>query len=638
MRKLKLGFWTACMAGMLAMPALATTRNWTGANSGNWSDPNNWSPGGTPADGDYLQFGMVSDAHRTMNNDIAGLEVANVVFIANDYTLNGYTLLLNGAVDGGIDGDVGELTAHSYTVTINCALIFAGGGRITAHTGDGTFTQSTEQVFLNGPIAVDNGVLGFEATSEAVSSVGGGNGKIFATSQISGTGSVSAFASEVQNNVSFVEFMGSTGNTFAGGFYPFTQGKGQIILAKSAGVAVPNGLTVDVGQTANLVISGTGNQIGDHSTVAVIQGSTLNLSGNNVTVGTLVLTNNPSETLAATLDTGSTTLGLNVGITVGANSDQVNPIIKGTINLNGFLQFNVSGIPSATLEIPATIEGNGFQKTGNGMLLLEGNNTFFGDCEITAGSVEPTTTTAFGQAGPTYGVELNGGDLYLDGLAIGAEPLFVWSGQSKLYAFDQCSWAGPVTLNADLNVLPMDTTSSGKTMNFSGPISGVGGINFLDSPSYNGTLLLSGSSANTYTGTTTVYGRLLELGKPASVNACSGPIIVGGGSAAISETRWLNNYQDQFAAITLYANAYVNLNNHSENFGPSTFNGGTVDTGSVGQFAIVAPLTVNPSSSTATINGRLGLPPGYNAPLNVGAGSTPSGLDLVVNADRKSVV
>src|ERR1017187_9866181 len=78
MRKLKFGFWTACMTGLLAMPALATTRNWTGANSGNWSDPNNWSPGGTPADGDYLQFGMMPDAHRTMNNDIAGLEVANV--------------------------------------------------------------------------------------------------------------------------------------------------------------------------------------------------------------------------------------------------------------------------------------------------------------------------------------------------------------------------------------------------------------------------------------------------------------------------------------------------------------------------------------------------------------------------------
>ena len=52
----------------------------------------------------------------------------------------------------------------------------------------------------------------------------------------------------------------------------------------------------------------------------------------------------------------------------------------------------------------------------------------------------------------------------------------------------------------------------------------------LDSANYNGTLLLSGSSANTFTGPLTVYGRLLELGKPASVNACSGPIVVGGGT------------------------------------------------------------------------------------------------------------
>ena len=49
----------------------------------------------------------------------------------------------------------------------------------------------------------------------------------------------------------------------------------------------------------------------------------------------------------------------------------------------------------------------------------------------------------------------------------------------------------------------------------------------------------------------------------------------------------------------------INLNNHNEDFGAVTFNGGEVDTGS-GQFAIYQPLTVNPADSSAVINGESG--------------------------------
>ena len=58
------------------------------------------------------------------------------------------------------------------------------------------------------------------------------------------------------------------------------------------------------------------------------------------------------------------------------------------------------------------------------------------------------------------------------------------------------------------------------------------------------------------------------------------------------QVRWLNSYQNIGATLALYANGIVNLNNHNEDFGPVTFNGGEVDTGT-GQFAIYQPLTVN---------------------------------------------
>src|ERR1019366_8027817 len=308
--------------------------------------------------------------------------------------------------------------------------------------------------------------------------------------------------------------------------------------------------------------------------------------------------------------------------------------IAGNLSVrDNIMPIEVNGPWSPGLDLAANVRGIDFTKTGLNLMQISGNNTFTGYLQIDAGTVQPTSAAALSPS--SVGVILNGGNLQMQGLTIGNEPLYVNSPNSTLIAYDACSWSGSVTLNADFNVLPADTTSTGKAMNFTGPISGSGGVTMLDSPSYNGTLLLSGSSANTYTGTTTVYGRLLEFGKLIFVNACSGPIVVGGGRAAVSAARWLHNYQDQFATLTLYANGYVNLINHDENFGPVTFNGGTVhSTG--GQFAIYAPLTVNPSSSTATINGVLGLAPGLppsgDAVINVGAGSTASGVDLLVNA------
>ena len=108
-------------------------------------------------------------------------------------------------------------------------------------------------------------------------------------------------------------------------------------------------------------------------------------------------------------------------------------------------------------------------------------------------------------------------------------------------------------------------------------------------------------------------------------------LIVGGGTAAISEARWLNSFQNPNATLTLYTNGLVNLNNYNESFDTVTFNGGTVSSGS-GQFGIYQPLTVNPAGVTATINGNLGLISASPAIFIVGSGTSPNGIDLEVNA------
>src|ERR1017187_9753787 len=620
MRKLKLGFWTACLAGMMTMPAFGGI--WTGAQSANWSDPANWDPVGVPQNYTSLYFGYGSDSHRSMVNDLTGLVHISMYFMNNDYQIDGNTLTV-----AGIFNDEGFI--NSDNITINCPLVFLTGGDIYTGGVRGAFSESTDNIYLNGPIDIGTNHVYLVAESVVGPFPSGGDGHLYVAGVISGSGDIGAFAQDAGGFPCSIEFIGGPGNNFTGTLYIGTSGNGQLNFNKSSGVVVSNRLGGNRGDVAKLQLSGA-QQIGNYATIYIADGSQLSLSGNDVTVGSLVLTNKHSDALPSTLDTGSTTVSLNVGINSSVNSDTVHPIIKGKIDLNGLLPFNVTGGSQTGLEMPATIAGVGFDKTGNNVLYLTGNNTFSGNLQIDAGRVTPSSAAALSPT--SAGVILNGGILQIQGLAIGNEPLYGNSTNSTLVAYDQCSWSGPVTLSATLNVLAADTTASGKAMTFTGPISGAGGMTLENPVLASGTVMLGGGAPNTFTGPLTVYCPLVEFNKPNLVNACSGPIIVGGGSGALCEARWLHNYQDQFNALTLYANGYVNLINHDENFGPVTFNGGTVDTGSVGQFAIYAPLTVNPSSSTATINGRLGLPPGNNAVLNVGAGSTPSGLDLVVNA------
>ncbi|HEX3071940.1 MAG TPA: hypothetical protein VHX14_25475, partial [Thermoanaerobaculia bacterium] len=79
---------------LVCLPALATTKAWTGAVSGNWSNPQNWSPQTVPAAGEALVF-PAGLTNNTVTNDMAGVVVGPVTFNGT-YTLNGNELTLMG--------------------------------------------------------------------------------------------------------------------------------------------------------------------------------------------------------------------------------------------------------------------------------------------------------------------------------------------------------------------------------------------------------------------------------------------------------------------------------------------------------------------------------------------------------------
>lgn len=599
---------------LLACATPAFARNWTGAASANWSDPNNWSPIGVPANGESLAFGLVSDSHRSMINDLVNLQVTDVEFANNDYQLDGNSLTILGSMS--VDNNPSTITT-SHTSTLNCPLVFSGSGDVLGYNGTritlglvhGDVTESTIYLHVNGPITL-NGNLDLFAYASQFNA--GGNGHLYLSGLISGTGDIYAYAEETGGHASSIEFNGTPGNTFSGALNLETIGNTQIVFNKSSGVVVndtlgvkdPNGSDSVISATLNLAAP---NQIGTNANVILSRGSQLHLTGQNAAVDYLILTNYSGDTVASALDTGSTTVSLNGGITARNDSASTIPFVKGKLNINdlavGWLTFDIGGSQSAGLDLQSPVGGfGGFTKTGPASTILESSNSFTGPVFVNQGILDLRNNYALGY--PTTSTFLRGGSLTLRNVTI-PESLASESPNSLLFSIGTCTWSGPITLGDDLLVWADNTT-------LSGPISGSAGITFI-----NDTATIAGPTGNSYTGTTIAHCNLLQLSKPSGSNAFSGPLVVGSaGNGSIQEVRYLNSYQHVYTSVTNYSTGYLNLTNHNEDFASIDFFGGTMDSGPTGQIGIYGTITdhgvtVLPTyTQNGTILGQLGLPGG----------------------------
>ena len=622
-----------CTSNWLATPAMAITRSWTHNSSEFWSDPDNWSPAGIPQTGDDLFFydEVILSGPDPMINDLVGLSVRSLDFgaydrsevVTPDWVLNGNTLTLTGPI-------AADNASNNERIYINCGLIIDTNLQVIIL---GSSNGSDREMHLAGPIDLHGHTLSIINLGFSVLEVSGA---------ISGNGDVVALGSHSRIDPglkSIIVFSGTEGNTFNGamtvtgrtiGNTSFTR-FGHVILNKQSGLAVPGRLRVENGATVEL---GHSEQIADDAVVELTgvvkdylqYAPRLMMDGYSETIGSLRLTNRFGDTNAVIVDTGGGTLTVNGTIISRSDSEQAVPAITGRLNLAaGSHNITTSGSAYAGLDIQAEVTGfGGFQKLGNSALLLEANNSFSGSISIDAGILDVRNNHALGDvSGDT---SLFGGQLTLRNVAIGTERLSAegvgLGGEmpgSLIFVAGSSSWAGQVLLDTNLVITGGDIT-------FTGDISGIGGIGFFNL----GTSILGGPLANTYTGTTLVRCSLLEFNKSPMFRAYGGPLVVGGGSGGPYEARWLQTFQAIVGpAVTLYANGVINLNNLNQDFGPVTFNGGLLETGT-GLCKLYQPLTVNPASTTAVINGYLGLPPGADRVFIVGDGA--ADCDLLVNA------
>ncbi len=127
----------------------------------------------------------------------------------------------------------------------------------------------------------------------------------------------------------------------------------------------------------------------------------------------------------------------------------------------------------------------------------------------------------------------SGGTLHVAGnLTIGNKPLVLngpgWGGSPFLGALAASdgvsSWAGPITNASDSTIY----VYSSRSLELSGPISGPGGLTKTGA----GTNIFSGTTANTYAGTTRVNEGTLVLNKTSSVKSVPGNLVIGDGSGS----------------------------------------------------------------------------------------------------------
>jgi autotransporter-associated beta strand protein len=198
---------------------------------------------------------------------------------------------------------------------------------------------------------------------------------------------------------------------------------------------------------------------------------------------------------------------------------------------------------------------------------------------------------------------MNGGTLVLfGGPHIGEEALTNNAGVLDA-RFGSNSWAGPVGFATTTIINVLD---AGDFLNIAGSISGPAG--FLKAGE--GTLILSGTSANTYAGPSTVSGGVLALSKTGSgSNAIPAALLVGDSFTGtnLHRVRLLaNNQIADGASVTINPGGVLDFNTNSDMIGPLTLTEGVL---SNGLFRLNGDVFVGASSnvSASTIWSRLDL-------------------------------
>ncbi len=525
----------------------------------------------------------------------------------------------NGLIKNG-SGDLALSASNSFTgpITINAGDITAGNIHAFSNPSTPITVNAGADLILNSPLS---GVYDFPPKPLVLNGSGStfetngyplgalwsngtniweGNVTLASDTVVSATallghvsalnfaGAISGAGGLAKNGLGNLVFSGFTANTYSGATLV---NEGTLQLAKFAADAIGSGAFIigdGIGGADADVVQELGpNQLNSAVPITINSSGLLDLNNFSDTVGALTF-------YGGDLRSGTGTAFLAGNVTVNENTN--NALIYGNINLPATRTFDVDYY--ALLDVHASVGGpGGLVLDGGGNMLLEVSNSYAGLTTITNGALFIYNSFSLGATNVGTVVNYGSALYYMNTLNVGLEPITI-SGPGE-YSFPQGSlvgngsWAGPITLLGDASVGCIGTNYS---FNLSGPIIGTGNLTCVDqtvaySFQHSGTIILSGSAPNTFSGDVYVQAGTLLLNKTAANGAVPRNLIVNGtvrlgGSDQIANTADMlintngvfdttTNYEyldtlHGVGAVVLGTNGYVGV---GVNNGTSTFDG-----------------------------------------------------------------
>ncbi|MCL2075861.1 MAG: autotransporter-associated beta strand repeat-containing protein [Betaproteobacteria bacterium] len=478
--------------------------------------------------------------------------------------------------------NTGGLTVNSG----NFSGDISGGGGLTKNSGGGLYVGS----FQAGNLAVNSGGLYIGGDSTASGVAAFANGTTFGTSRgfvltannvtIGSGATVDLTSASFDGSLTPITVIKTNGNTISGGFDKVTVGGVEV---GSLPVSLERFITAELAaetRSTEVVVTGAFGLVWNseeddsaHGHFNVGSEFTLdaNLANNlesdawfggwdgkkltKTGAGTLILTGANTYTGGTVINAGTLSIGsdANIGATEAGRENILggtDAAAPATLRLTGTgaiysSSWTLEGILNA-IETPdsvtATMSGNltgaggGFEKTGEGRLILTGTNTYSGGTTVSAGILAGDTTSLQGNITNNAGVEFNQasngsytGVMSGTGqLAKGGAGTLTLAGDNS-YSGDTVIQDGSLTVTGYLghtggsigaysgNIIHNGTNltfnqGSGSQQTLSGVISGSGSL----TKSGDGILILTG--VNDY-GSTTVNGGALSIGSDANIGA-----------------------------------------------------------------------------------------------------------------------
>ncbi|MFC5453241.1 autotransporter-associated beta strand repeat-containing protein [Prosthecobacter fluviatilis] len=480
--------------------------------------------------------------------------------------------------------------SYSGTTTISGGVLQVGNGGTSGTLGSGAVTDNGNLTFNRSDnITIANTISGSGSVTQAgagTTTLSGTNSYTGATVITAGVVSISSIANGGTSSNMGASSSAATNLVLNGGTLQYTGGAASTDRLFSVGTA---GGTLDSsggvlsytntgsmgfnGQSGARTLTLTGSSGGGNVLAAVIgdNGGATSLVKSGT--GTWMLTGNNTYTGTTTISGGTLVLG-NFGSTGS---------ISGNIVNNGILMLN----NTAGLNLSQTISGTGGVTVNAGSHTLSGTNTYSGVTTISGGLTLSVATIANGGVASNLGaasnaadnIALNNGILKYTGTGSTTDRLF---GIGNLGGTLDASGTGAVNFTNTGN-MGFNSQTGARTLTLTGTNTGGntlaavigdnGGATAL-TKSGAGTWVLTG--ANSYTGTTTIIGGVLQIGNGGTSGSLGSGAVTDNANLTFnrSDSVTVSNTISGSGSVTQAGSGATTLSGTNSYVGATTISGG----------------------------------------------------------------